>query len=175
MSAGDERVDVVDDADQVTGQVSRREMRAGRLRHRAVYVFVFNESGQLFVHKRTGTKDVYPSYYDLAAGGVLAAGEEYDTGAQRELAEELGVVEVELRRLFPFRFSDSDGANINGMVYSCCYGGEMRLQESEVEHGSWMDLDQVVELAQSQPTCPDSLEALRLYLAHLDEAARRRR
>lgn len=175
MNASDERVDVVDEADRVIGQVTRGEMRARKLRHRAAYVFVFNERDQLFVHKRTATKDIYPSHYDLAAGGVLAAGEGYDEGARRELAEELGVTGVEPRRLFAFRFSDPNGTNVNGMVYSCAYGGALRLQESEIEHGSWMDLDRVVELAQREPTCPDSLEALRLYLAHLDEAARRQR
>ena len=36
-------------------------------------------------------KDVYPSYYDVAVGGVVGAGESYDDGAQRELAEELGI------------------------------------------------------------------------------------
>ena len=46
MNPGDELVDVVDEADQVTGQVSRAEMRSRNLRHRAAYVLVFNDRGQ---------------------------------------------------------------------------------------------------------------------------------
>lgn len=175
VSPPDELVDVVDEEDRVTGQVSRRDMRARKLRHRASYVLVFNEAHQLFVHQRTASKDIYPAYYDVAAGGVLAAGEDYDAGARRELREELGIADVVLRRLFPFRFGDPDGPAVNGMVYSCSHSGPLRLQPSEVQGGQWMDLDDVVELTQRTPVCPDSLEALRLYLARLDAAAQRRR
>lgn len=172
MKVAEEIVDIVDDQDRVVGRATRREMRAGGLRHRAVYVLVFNRLGQLFVHKRTAAKDVYPSCYDVAAGGVLAAGEAYDEAARRELAEELGV-SAPVRRLFDLRFAD-DSVAVNGVVYSCVDEGPFRLQPSEVESGRFMNLDEIVELTQREPFCPDSLEALRLYLDRLDEASRRR-
>jgi isopentenyldiphosphate isomerase len=174
MSAGEELVDVVDEDDRVTGQATRAQMRAQNLRHRATYIFVFNPAGQLFVHKRAAAKDIYPSYYDLAAGGVVAAGESYDDGARRELEEELGIRPQDLRRLFPFRFADPAGTTVNGMLYSCTHDGPVRLQESEIVAGEWMDLDRVFEMAQAQPVCPDTLEALRLYLERLNEVAARR-
>src|SRR5437764_413672 len=76
---------------RTVGTVPRREMRGRRLPHRCTYVLVFNRRGELFVHLRTPTKDVYPSHWDVAVGGVLAAGETFDRGAARELREELGV------------------------------------------------------------------------------------
>ena len=172
MSPADELVDIVDEQDRVVEQVTRREMRARGLRHRAVYVLVFNAKSQIFVHQRTATKDVYPSYFDVAAGGVLAAGESYDDGARRELEEELGV-RVPLRRLFDLRFSEENTA-VNGAVYSCSCEGPFVLQPSEVAHGRFMDLVEVVELSQREPFCPDGIEALRLYLDRLDAASRRR-
>ncbi|MEN9507404.1 MAG: hypothetical protein RI958_3330, partial [Actinomycetota bacterium] len=39
-AAGSELVDVVDDDDRVVGTVTRAEMRAGRLMHRAVFIAV---------------------------------------------------------------------------------------------------------------------------------------
>lgn len=172
MSAADEIVDVVDENDAVVGQATRGEMRARGLRHRAAYVLVFNASGQLFVHKRSAGKDIYPSHHDVAVGGVLAAGESYDRAAARELEEELGV-SVPLRRLFDLRFSEA-GMAVNGVVYSCTHEGPFRLQVEEVESGRFLDLVEVVELAQREPFCPDSLEVLGLYLDHLEAAARRR-
>jgi isopentenyldiphosphate isomerase len=173
VSPGDEVVDVVDDADRVVDRVTRREMRARGLRHRAVYILVFNSEGQLFVHKRTATKDVYPSCHDVTVGGVPAAGESYDDAAARELAEEIGVVSP-VRRLFDLRFTEQDVA-INGVVYSCTSEGPFRLQTSEIESGRFMDLVEVIELTQREPFCPDGIEALRLYLDRLDEIAQRRR
>ena len=145
----------------------------GNLRHRSVYVLVFNSSGQLFVHRRTMTKDIFPGFWDVAVGGVLNAGEEYDDGARRELREELGVDGLALRRLFPLRYDDAHN-RVAGMVYSCTCDGPFSLQASEIAEGMWMDLDVLLDRTQRDPFCPDSLEALRLYLAKLAAVRERR-
>ena len=172
MSA-DELIDVVDDADRVVMQATRRDVRLRNLRHRSVYVLLFNSAGQLFVHRRTLTKDVFPGRWDVALGGVLSAGENYDEGARRELREEVGIDGVPLRRLFPIRYDDAEN-RIAGVVYSCMFDGPLHLQASEIAEGRWMDLDVLIERTQRDPFCPDSLEALRLYLSKLAEVHNRR-
>jgi isopentenyldiphosphate isomerase len=164
MSAA-ELVDVVDADDRVTGRVTRAEVRAQKLRHRATYILVFNARGQLFVHQRTATKDVYPSYYDVAVGGVVGAGESYDQGAQRELAEELGVAAVP-RPMLKFQYEDATNL-VNGRVYSCLVDATLHLQAEEIVAGEWLDLDVVLERARQQPFCPDGIEALLRYLDRL--------
>jgi isopentenyldiphosphate isomerase len=138
-----------------------------------VYILVFNSAGQLFVHRRTETKDVFPGYWDVAVGGVLGAGEAYDDGAQRELEEELGVGAVPLRRLFPLRYDDATN-RVCGMVYSGTVDAPLRLDPVEIMTGEWLDLAAVIERTQQHPFCPDGLEALRVYLAKLDAARARR-
>ncbi len=69
MGAAEEIVAIVDETNSVVGSAPRREMRAKALPHRATYVLVFNARGHLYVQKRTLTKDVFPGYYDPAAGG----------------------------------------------------------------------------------------------------------
>lgn len=172
MSA-DELVDVVDEHDRVVTQATRHEVRLRNLRHRSVYVLVFNSAGQLFVHQRTAGKDVFPGYWDVAVGGVLAAGEDYTSGARRELEEEVGLQNVNLRRLFPMRYEDGQN-RVHGYVYSCTADAELRLQPTEIASGEWMDLDVVLERGERDRFCPDSLEALRLYLSKLDAARARR-
>ena len=75
MNPRDELVLIVDKDNNETGSAPRHEMRAGGLPHRACYILVFNSRGELFVQKRTMCKDIYPGYYDVAAGGVVLAGE----------------------------------------------------------------------------------------------------
>lgn len=169
----DELVDVVDETDRVVAQATRRQVRADNLRHRSVYIFVFNGAGQLFVHQRTQSKDVFPGYWDVAVGGVLSAGEDYDSGARRELREELGIDGVPLRRLFPMRYED-DQNRVSGVVYSCTCDGPLRLQASEIVAGKWMDLDAVLERTQVDQFCPDGLKALRIFLSKLEAAHHRR-
>jgi isopentenyldiphosphate isomerase len=165
MSAA-ELVDVVDAEDRVIAQATRGEVRAQGLRHRATYILVFNSQGQLFVHRRTETKDIYPSYYDVAVGGVVGAGERYDDGAQRELSEELGITDVPPRPILKFQYEDLEN-RVNGRVYSCSYDGPIALQAEEIAGGEWLDLDVVIERIRRQPFCPDGVEALRLYLDRL--------
>lgn len=168
MSATDELVDIVDWQDRVVGRATRAEMRAGGLRCRAAFVLVFNSRGQLFVHRRTEKKDIYPGYYDVAVGGVVAAGETYDQAAQRELAEELGISGLLLKRMAFFRFDD-DRNHINGMVYSCTWDGPLRLQPEEVASAELLDLDVVAERVGTAAFCPDGLEALSVYLTRLQQ------
>src|SRR5437763_1144225 len=78
-----ELVDVLDDDGRPVAVMTRGEMRGKRLPHRCVYLLVFNRRGELVIHQRTPTKDVYPSYWDVTVGGVLAAGESVATWAGR--------------------------------------------------------------------------------------------
>ena len=164
MSDG-ELVDVVDEEGRTVGVVSRREMRAGRLPHRSAYVLVFNRAGDLFVHLRVPTKDVYPGHWDVAVGGVLATGESFDDGARREAAEELGV-DVAVERLFPVRWAD-EHTIVHGVAYRAVHDGPFRLQPEEVVRGDFLPLDMAEERARWEPFCPDGLAVLREYRARL--------
>jgi len=162
MGAADEMVTIVDERNRVVGAAPRREMRAGNLPHRATYILVFNPRGELYVQKRTQSKDVFPGYYDVAAGGVILAGESYEEGAARELEEELGVKGVPLTRLFDFSYKD-EWVKIWGAAFSCIYDGEVVLQQEEVESGAFLAVDEVFRLAAAQSFTPDGLYVLRRY------------
>ena len=142
MGSADERVDVVDEHDVVTGMATRREMRAGRLRHRTVFIVVMSSAGDVLVHCRADHKDVWPGRWDLAAGGVLAAGELYDEGAVRELAEELGIVDVALERLGRGAYEDADVAEL-ATVYRARWDGPVHFADGEVAEARWMTLEEV--------------------------------
>jgi hypothetical protein len=145
MSAGDEIIKIVNVDNKVVGSATRREMRARGLPHRATYILVFNSQGELFVQKRTMSKDIYPGYYDVATGGVVLADESYDLSAERELAE--------------------DEKNIVwGRLYTCTYDGEIILQEEEVESGEFLTIDQVLELSKKKRFTPDGLYVFKRYL-----------
>jgi isopentenyldiphosphate isomerase len=160
-SAG-ELVDVIDDQGRTVGVVTRGEMRRRRLPHRCVYVLVFNRHGDLFLHLRTASKDVFPSHWDIAVGGVLAADEAFDAGAVREMNEELGIT-ADLTRLFEFRYAD-EATVVHGMVYRTVHDGPFRLQPEEVVRGEFLPLAEVLERSQREKFCPDGLAVLAEYL-----------
>jgi isopentenyldiphosphate isomerase len=163
MGAADEIVVIVDAHNQVVGAAPRREMRASRLPHRSTYVLVFNSQGNLYVQKRTLTKDVFPGYFDVAAGGVVLAGETYEQGAEREIEEEMGIRNIPLNRLFVFQFAD-EHTELWGCAFSCTYDGTVVLQEEEVESGAFVPVPDILRRADTEPFTPDGMYVLRRYL-----------
>jgi isopentenyldiphosphate isomerase len=162
---GEELVDVIDDHGQIVATVTRREVRQRRLPHRCVYVLVFNQKGEIFIHLRTSTKDVYPSHWDVCVGGVLAAGESFDVAARREIAEEVGL-DFEPEKLFPFRYADSS-STVHGMVYRVVHEGPFQLQQEEIVRGEFVPLNDVAVRAAQEAFCPDALSVLKEYMRRL--------
>lgn len=170
MNSQDEIVTIVDEQNNITGCLPRSEMRRDRRLHRASYILVFNSRGELFVQKRTLTKDVYPGYYDIAVGGVVLSEESYEECARREIHEEIGAQNTCLNFLFDF-FHDASGNGVWGRAYNCVYDGEIRIQEEEIESGEFMNLDALLELNGSKPFTPDGMYVLNRYLKeHHDKA-----
>jgi isopentenyldiphosphate isomerase len=163
-----EIVTIVDDQNNVVGSAPRFRMRAEGLPHRATYILVFNTAGDLYVQKRTMTKDIYPGYYDVATGGVVLAGESYLVSAQRELAEELGIQGVALKRHFDFYHTDTNN-RVWGLVYSCTYDGKIVLQEEEVESGDYYSLETILRLIEQEPFTPDGMNVLKRFMTECEK------
>jgi len=156
-----EQVAWVDESDRLLGSLTRAELRARGLIGRACFVLLFNSAGDLCVHRRSLSKALYPGYWDVAAGGMLAAGEDYAEGAARELEEELGVTGVALRDHGRFFFDHPDN-RIWAAVFSAVWDGALRLQPEEVIEARFISQQQVFVELREKPYCPDSLEAFEL-------------
>lgn len=166
---GEEIVRIVDEQNKALGELPRRLMREQRLIHRASYILVFNAAGELFVQKRTASKDVYPGYWDVAAGGVVQAGETYEQSAERELAEELGVGSVKLNFLFDQYYEDQEN-RVWGRIFTCVHEGPFTLQAEEVEYGRFMLPSNALDLSTSEPFTPDGILILEKLLAEEEDS-----
>ncbi|MGQ4808033.1 putative Nudix hydrolase YfcD [Candidatus Entotheonellaceae bacterium PAL068K] len=170
MQPADEIVTIVDAHNTVIGTAPRREMRAHNLPHRSTYVLVFNSQAQLYVQKRSLTKDLFPGYYDPATGGVVLAGENYEDSARRELQEELGIRDVPLTWHFAFYYRD-ERTQVWGGVFSCHYDGDIVLQAEEVESGTFLPIRDILRQAATEPYTPDSLYVLSRYVERVATAS----
>jgi len=112
-----ELLDVVDENDCVIAIKTRGEIHAKGLMHRAVHILLFNSQGELFLQKRSISKDEQPG---------------------REIAEELGIVaEQPMEMLFKLPASVLTG-NEHCMVYRYVFDGPMVLQAEEIDDGQWL-------------------------------------
>jgi len=154
----EEIVQIVDQQNNPIDAVPRSVMRAEGLIHRACYILVFNRADELFLQRRTMTKDIYPGYWDIAAGGVVLAGESYEESATRELFEELGIT-APLTFLFDHFYDQADN-RVWGRVYRCHHEGPFVLQPEEVEYGEFRSIESILTTSGEDPVTPDGIEIL---------------
>jgi 8-oxo-dGTP pyrophosphatase MutT (NUDIX family) len=155
----DELVDIVDDDDRVIATVTRAEMRAHRLKHRSVGIAVVSADGRLLIHRRSDTKDIWPGWWDIAAGGVVASGETYDEAARRELAEELGLVDAEFEYLGQATYCDDDlSAICRG--YRVVHDGPFTFADGEVAEARWATFAELDQMRATHRFLPDSIALL---------------
>ena len=156
-----ELLDVVDANDRVVGVRTRGEVHRLGLMHRSVHILVFNRNDELFIQKRSMSKDNNPGLWDSSAAGHLDRGEDYPDCAIRELTEELGiVVAAPLESLFRLSASQQTGME-HCAVYRCINDGPFQLQEEEIDEGTWIrisDMDRRV--SEEDPTLTSILRLI---------------
>jgi isopentenyl-diphosphate delta-isomerase type 1 len=147
----DEIFDVVNEHDEVVGRAPRREVHRTGLMHRAIHVFVFNARGEVFLQKRSMSKDSSPGLWDSSASGHLDAGEDYDACAVRELREEIGLhVSETPRRVFKVGACAQTGQEFV-WLYQTESEGPFTLHLEEIERGEWFTKERVSAWIKDRP------------------------
>ena len=78
----EEIFDVVNERDEVIDRAPRREVHARKLWHRAIHVLVFNSRGEVFLQKRSMSKDTAAGLWDSSSSSHLDSGEDYDASTE---------------------------------------------------------------------------------------------
>ena len=161
---GTEMLELVDRENNPIGIAPRSTVRSENLLHRGVGILCWNSKGELYVHQRTSTKDLYPSYYDMMVGGALQAGEKYESSALREAQEELGIGEVPIHFLMETLYEGPRNKSYI-QLFELCWDGPITWQEEEIAWGQWMGFEKVLSWLETVPVVPDGLQVFREYLA----------
>ncbi len=162
-SSATELVDHLDEDGAVAGAVTRQAMRDGNLRHRTVAIVVVNTRNEVLVHQRADWKDVWPSRWDVAFGGVVGAGEAWEDAAERELLEEAGV-RTPLEYLGEDTYDDDHVREV-ARIYRTRADGPFSHDDGEVVSTSWVPLVELADWIAAHELCPDGVA---LVLPRLD-------
>jgi isopentenyl-diphosphate delta-isomerase len=117
----EEILDIVNDQDEVIGQIPRSEMqrlvdeKLGFLR--AVDLFIINSQGQLWIPTRTAHKVIAPNGLDYSAGGHVSSGDTYDSTVIKETEEELNFTPDPERIEFIMKFSPSSAPYFRAVYF----------------------------------------------------------
>ncbi|MFH0959060.1 MAG: NUDIX domain-containing protein [Pseudomonadota bacterium] len=149
-SQEEELLDVVDHKDNVLGTATRGMIHQAGLFHRAVHIFLFNSSGEIYVQRRSEWKDRYPLKLDSSAAGHVDKGESYLESAKRELMEELGI-ETELTEILKIQgCPETDNEHV--VLYEAHSNIPPLANKDEIAEGWFM---RPSKLSQMVETCRD--------------------
>lgn len=160
----EEQVIIVNEANEQTGILPRSVMRRDCLLHRASFVIVTNSKGEILIQKRSPHKDIYPSYYDPTSGGVVKEGESYELNASRELYEELGIQQADLKELFDFYF-ENQHFKVWGRAYVTLYDGPINPVDGEVESFFFLPESELPAFLNQENIMPDGKMVIQKYLS----------
>ncbi len=142
-------VDIVDEQDTVVGHEFKRKVHETGLLHRIVHVFVFNQSGDVFLQTRARKEGLGTGKLDASVGGHVEKGESYRHAAIREMKEELG---IDVPILFAVRFFQKE----HGYSHYCtCYTarneGPFKTDPTETVHGRFYSKADILALLVNSP------------------------
>ncbi len=144
----DEIVDIVDERDNIIGENLKSECHKKGLWHRAASIFVFNKEGKLLIQKRAPNMPL-SNLFCSSASGHLQKGDSYESGAKRELKEELGI-DCQLRFIGKFTM---DVQYFNGLIdrehftlFFCNYDGEFKIQKEELSFIKFFSIDTIKQM-----------------------------
>jgi isopentenyl-diphosphate delta-isomerase type 1 len=148
-------VQVVDDKDSPIGSASIQVVWDKNLIHRISRVMLENSKGQILLQKRAVIKPTYPNCWDNSAAGHVDANESYFDAAKRELAEELGIVDLDLIEIGYYYSESSDGKRhfrrFNKAYKAFTDITPNNLQKEEVSGVRWFNIEEVKKIISEQP------------------------
>ena len=130
--------DVVDAFDRVVGVAPRDYIHSNKLFHRAVHIFVFDSSGNVFLQRRSLDKDTAPGKWVSSCSGHVDSGEYYFDAAKRELREEIGLNASAHLKLVQIVQARPETGYEHVHLFKLYANGPFKLNRLEIIEGTWI-------------------------------------
>lgn len=158
----DELLDLVDDQDNVIGQIRRSKMWENHIKNvRVVNAFLINDKNELWIPKRTAHKKIFPCCLDFSVGGFVMSGESYQEAFEREAYEELNLDISLLHYSLLFRLSPHEH-NVSSFmhVYTIKTNRAPDYNKNDFESYDWMTIDELKTSIQNKVPIKNDLHAV---------------
>ncbi|TWP29967.1 isopentenyl-diphosphate Delta-isomerase [Apibacter muscae] len=138
-----EHVILVNNRDEVIGEMEKQEAHIQGVLHRAFSVFIFNSNQELLLQQRASTKYHSPLKWTNTCCSHPRKGESYLKAAHRRLHEELNF-DCDLYEKFYFIYKADVGDGLIehefDRVFIGEYSGKINFNRNEVASVKWMSL-----------------------------------
>jgi len=134
---------VVDTNGNTINKATRRECHNGsKLLHPVVHMHIFNTAGELYLQKRSASKDIQPGKWDTAVGGHIDYGETVINALRREAQEELNITDFTPLFLQQYIFESTIEKELV-YSYKTIYTGPIQPDLDEVTEGRYWPIEEI--------------------------------
>lgn len=154
MYLGQEKVILVNEQDEVVGEMEKLEAHQKSLLHRAFSVFVFNSKNQLLLQKRDEKKYHSGGLWTNTCCGHPRPDEKTKAAAERRLKEEMGftvALNKEFKFIYKAEFENGLTEHELDNVYFGKYEDFPEPNPLEVSDWKYMDWKRVLEDVKAYP------------------------
>lgn len=162
----DEYLDIVNDADIVTGRELRSAVHQLGLQHRGAHVFLFTTDGKMLVQKRSADRASSPSMLDCSVSEHVKSGESYLEAAMRGMKEEMGVDGVKIKPLVTIKMEYGPNDNEISQIFEGYINPKnVRFDPIEIEEIHYFSPDEIREMMENRKAifCPWFVEIMNWY------------
>lgn len=127
---------VVEPGGLVVGKAPREAAHSSGLLHPVVHLQIINRSGEIFLQKRSASKQVCPGMWDSAVGGHVLVGEIFEEALFREALQELDFTLFNPCRLDTYIYESQTDRELVAL-YGTVGNFTLDPHNEEVERGEW--------------------------------------
>lgn len=143
IKRGEEIFPVVEPNGLVIGRMSRSYAHSGcMVLHPVIHLHLVNRKGELYLQKRSMSKDLLPGYWDTAVGGHISYGETVLEALYREASEELGLHELNPVPLTAYTFQNPREKEL-AVVFAAIGDFNPVPDQDEVDEGRWWSFKEI--------------------------------
>lgn len=147
---------IVNEKDEIVGSAMLPDAWRDGLIHRIVRVLVEDEQGRLLLQRRSPHMGLFPNCWGESSAGHVDEGEGYLEAAKREMAEEIGLSDIQLKEVATYRTSGVfEGHKLNrfNRLYKAFAPSDTKISFSpeEVSEVRWFTRQQLEDFFANHP------------------------
>jgi len=153
-----EKLEVVDENDNVIGFETREKIHREGLLHREIHIWFITPKGEIIFQHRAKNKDTYPDKLDATVGGHVEPNTSYEETAVKECKEETGV-DIDINKLvFLTKMRKRSFDKVTGLTnntirtqYAYLYTGsidDLKIEEGKAEGFEVWSIEKIKNLSE---------------------------